>query len=485
MKKIIAAFLAVVITLLSACGQPPAPTTSPGETYPTTVTTTAEEYPTLIWYQVGSGQPENYDSWQRKVNAYLERKIGVHLDVRVIPWSDWANVRAVILQTGEPYDLIFTDMATYASDVRSGAFANLSRLIKKTPGLTEAIPEDYLNACMIDRKLYGIPCHKDSSMTNFFVWTKADVEAHFPGYAEAHTLADIDAGLRAIAKATGKAPLLLNRTGLSSIISSRYDACTLGSIGIGIAYQGGTEFVPVFEQPDVLADLTLLQTWMAEGLINSDAAIRPEAAGMCTLGIAQGWPSAADAWGESRGAEVVISQYGDTVVSGDTVLGAITCLNAESQHKEEAMALLELVNTDTTLRDMLWYGEEGYNFEYIQEDGVRKVQRINHEWTMAAYTQGNFFVSSPEVGSNGYVEVKAQNDRAIPSPAFGFIPDTTGIQDEIDAVRAVVEGYRHLILTGTGRQDHIDAMMVAMRQSGFDTILAEINAQYAAWLAEN
>ena len=320
-------------------------------------------------------------------------------------------------------------------------------------------------------------------MTNFFVWTKADVDAYYPEYAEAHTLAEIDAGLRAVVAGTGTTGLLLNQDGLSCITGNKYDACTLGNIGIGIAYNGGTEFVPVYEQADVLADLALLQTWMADGLINSDAAVAAEATGMCSLGVAQGWPGAAKGWGDGRGAEVVVSQFEDTVVSNDTVMGSITCISASSDHKLEALKLLELVNTDTTLRDMLWYGEEGVNFEYVEEDGVKKVSKLNGDWTMAAYTQGTFFVASPEVGSDGYGEVKVQNENAIASPAMGFIPDTTEIANEIAAVKAIFEEYKSLIMTGTGGQESIDAMMAAMRESGFDTILNEVNAQYAAWLA--
>ena len=492
MKKIIAMLLAVmmVVGLFAACGEKPAETTAPaGETNAPAETTAPvadggnEEIPTLVWYQVGGGQPANYDSWQTKVNAYLEEKIGVHLDVQVVGWGDWGNRRSVIVQTNEPYDLMFTDMSTYTSDVQMGAFADISDLMAEVPGLTDLIPQDYLNACIVNGGLYGIPCYKDSSMTNFFVWTKADVDAYYPEYAEAHTLAEIDAGLRAVVAGTGTTGLLLNQDGLSCITGNKYDACTLGNIGIGIAYKGGTEFVPVYEQADVLADLALLQSWMADGLINSDAAVAAEATGMCSLGVAQGWPGAAKGWGDGRGAEVVVSQYEDTVVSNDTVMGSITCISASSDHKLEALKLLELVNTDTTLRDMLWYGEEGVNFEYVEEDGVKKVSKLNGDWTMAAYTQGTFFVASPEVGSDGYGEVKVQNENAIASPAMGFIPDTTSIANEIAAVKAVFEEYKSLIMTGTGGQESIDAMMAAMRESGFDTILTEVNAQYAAWLA--
>ena len=378
---------------------------------------------------------------------------------------------------------MFTDMSTYTSDVQMGAFADLTDLMAEVPGLTDLIPQDYLNACLVGGKLYGIPCYKDSSMTNFFVWTKEHVDAYYPEYAEAHTLAEIDAGMRAIYAGTGEAPLLLAQDGLSCVTGNKYDACTLGNIGIAISYNGGTEFVSVFEQEDVLADLAILQTWMKDGLINSDAAIKPEASGMCSLGVAQGWPSASKGWGEGRGCEVVVSQMENTVVSNDTVMGSITCISNSSAHKLEALKLLELVNTDSTLRDMLWYGEEGVNFEYVEENGVKKVQKLNSDWTMAAYTQGTFFVATPEVGSDGFGEVQVQNENAIASPAMGFIPDTTEIADEISAVQAVFESYKSLIMTGTGGQESIDAMLAEMRAAGFDTILAEVNAQFAAWKA--
>ena len=92
MKKIIAMLLAVmmVVGMFAACGNDAPETTAPVENNDPVETTAPvadggnDEIPTLVWYQVGGGQPANYDSWQTKVNAYLEEKIGVHLDVQVI-----------------------------------------------------------------------------------------------------------------------------------------------------------------------------------------------------------------------------------------------------------------------------------------------------------------------------------------------------------------------------------------------------------------
>ena len=135
MKKIIAMLLAVmmVVSLFAACGTKAPETTAPAESTPETTAPVAdagnEEIPTLIWYQVGGGQPANYESWQAKMNAYLEEKIGVHLDVRVGSWGDWGNLRSVTVQTNEPYDLMFTDMSSYTSDVQMGAFADITDLM--------------------------------------------------------------------------------------------------------------------------------------------------------------------------------------------------------------------------------------------------------------------------------------------------------------------------------------------------------------------
>ena len=152
--------------------------------------TTADDsgVPTITWYQVGNGQPADIDAWYEQVNPYLEEKIGAHVNLQVVDWGSWNDRRTMLVQTNDDYDIIFTDMSTYASNVNMGAFADLTDLMANVPGLTDLIPEEYLKACNINGKLYGIPAYKDSSMTNFFVWTKDYVDQYYPDYAEDHDL---------------------------------------------------------------------------------------------------------------------------------------------------------------------------------------------------------------------------------------------------------------------------------------------------------
>lgn len=192
--------------------------------------------------------------------------------------------------------------------------------------------------------------------------------------------------------------------------------------------------------------------------------------------------------GFHSGAEVVVSQLGDTVVSNDTIQGSMACISASSEHPLEALKVLELVSTDTTFRDMLVYGEEGVNFEYVQgANGEQRVHKINTDWTMAAYTQGTFMTMTPtdDVEQNPYTtEVDEQNKNAISSVALGFNFDKSPVADKIAACQAIFEEYKGLLQTGTGEPEATVAeMMGKMRASGFDDIVAEAQAQLDAYLA--
>ena len=199
MKKIIALLLAcvMVLGLFAACGntEAPAETKAPAAETPATPAETeapaTAEIPTITWYSVGGGMPANWDSWTATVNAYLEEKIGVHLNMQIIDWGSWAERRNVLVQTGADYDIMFAPGSDLVNDATMGACADIEPFLAEVPGLTDLIPAAYFDACRVNGVLYGVPCYKDSSMTNYFVWTKDIVEAYFPEYTEAHTLAEI------------------------------------------------------------------------------------------------------------------------------------------------------------------------------------------------------------------------------------------------------------------------------------------------------
>jgi hypothetical protein len=67
---------------------------------------------------------------------------------------------------------------------------------------------------------------------------------------------------------------------------------------------------------------------------------------------------------------------------------------------------------------------------------------------------------------------------------MGFAPDTSAIADQLAGLVAIVKNYSSMFTTGADISV-IDDMMAEMRAAGFDDVLAEVNRQYAEWVAAN
>ncbi|MEG2949976.1 MAG: ABC transporter substrate-binding protein [Clostridia bacterium] len=445
----------------------------------------AEDVVTLRWVTVGGGTPKNYDAWLEKINPYLAEKIGVNIAVEVVPWGDWDNRRSVIVNTSGEYDILFTNTMVYNSDVMVGAFADITDLIgTAAPELQAMIPASYWDACRINGKIFAVPTYKDSSQTEYIVWDKDLLDKLSLDASEVHTFEAMTPLLAAIKESTGEASFPMNKNG-ASYLPFMYDQMNAGLPTLGVRYDDATaKVVSVYEQEDVMANLKMLHQWYNDGIINADAASKPEENNYKPCSLAQGWSQAAvTTWGPNMGSTAVAYQWGDTVVSNETVRGSLNCISANCAHPEKALAFLQLLNTDSYVRDSFFYGLEGDDWEYTAD---KRVHRNNADWKMAGYTQASFFTVTPtdDVEFNQWDEVKALNEAAKPSVLLGFTFDTSKVNDQLTNCIAIFNRYKGEILTGTTNpEESVPAMMAEMKDAGFDAILTEAQAQVDAFQA--
>ncbi|AEE15913.1 ABC transporter substrate-binding protein [Treponema brennaborense] len=436
--------------------------------------------PTVKWVLIGNGMPDNYDAWIASVNTYLERKLGCRLAVEVISWGNWNTRRNVIINTNEPFDIIFTDENTFVKDVALGAYADLTPYLEQRRALTDFIPADYFRATTIKGKVYGIPTYKDSSATYYFVWDKAITDKYGVPYETLDTLEKIEPYAEKIRAGEGK-PVRILANDAPTIFW--YDPIGTGLTAMGVDIHDKTRtVVPVFEQADVMNHLRTLHRWYKKGLVNADAATLPEAPQYMPLKVAQGWPFAAvTTWGPQMGCEAVVCQYGETILSNSTVLGSVNAISASSKHIDKALAVLELANTDTRFRDMLYYGLEGTDFTYTDD---KKVHKINNSWPIPGYCQASFFTVSQQDTEtyNQWDEVRKLNEQAIPSAMLGFSMDITPVENQVINCKNIWMKYKQQLLTGAVDPDvYVPQMMKEMRNAGFDRIISEAQKQIKAY----
>ncbi len=507
MKKF---YKAIALTLasafvfgLSACGQAPADAQSAAPSQSTetkTETQAASEEPktnndvvTLKWVAVGTGMPLNYDAWQKKINEYLGEKIGVNIDMEVISWGDWDTRRNVIVNTSGDFDILFTNGNTYNADVKTGAFVEITDLLAKTPELNSLIPPSYWDACRVDGKIYAVPTYKDSSQSEFIVWDKElaaslniDTKS-LSSNEDAKALATLEAltpALQAIKDKTGNAAFPLYKTG-ATYLTYMYDLMNTGMPVVSVRYDDAeAKVVNALEQPDVKGYLKLYHEWYKSGIINSDAATKPEENGYKPVSMAQGWAGAAiTTWGPNMAVEAEAYQWGPTIVSNDTVRGSLNCISSSCKNPEKALEFLQLINTDPYVRDSFYYGLEGEDWEYTAD---KKVHRIKTDWTMAGYTQGTFFAVTPtdDVEFNQWDEVKTLNEGAKPSVLIGFTFDVSKVEDQVANCFTIFERYKGELMTGSvDPETAIPALMTELRAAGYDEIITEAQAQVDAFMA--
>ena len=175
-KKVLATGIAAAMTMgvLAGCGGgdsgSAAGTESAGD---------SGEIVNLKWVSIGNGMPANYDTWVEKVNAYAGEKIGVNIEMEVIPWGDWDKRRNIIVSTNEPFDIIFGNGNNYIADINLGAYYDITDMIADNmPGLMELMPEKYWDGVKVRDRIYGVPTYKDSSISNYAVWDKEIVDEY-------------------------------------------------------------------------------------------------------------------------------------------------------------------------------------------------------------------------------------------------------------------------------------------------------------------
>ena len=380
MKKIIALLLAALMLVsLVACTKAPADTTTAGKANDSTVandpaddTTVADapkETVTVKWVTI-DGQPTTYDTWIKQVNEYIEPKIGVKLEVIYVD----GETRNLMYQTGAEYDIMFGEGGDFAGMQEVGALAPLDEYLSEVPALMELIPSYVFDAVKVDGKICAVPAYKDYSHSEYFIWEKAIVDK-YPDfkYEDVNDLQELYDAVKFLKDSGEEWPAMVMAGAFSNGIPVwDYDTADICGF-VGIKYEGGTEFVSVYEQPEVKANIETIGKLYTEGYLNSDNYILDAVeTNQYIVGNGWGWPSAAETSWKREGESVVVSQYLDTVLSTESVRGSVTAFNKNSAHVAEALKFIEFVNTDTYMRDLLWYGEEGVDWEWSTDYATGK-----------------------------------------------------------------------------------------------------------------
>ena len=460
----------------------------------------AEEPVHLVWFIfTDTVAPLDWAEVEPILNEYSAEKIGVTCEFK---YMDSTQI-ATATQTGEYFDIAFTCdwWNDYATNVAAGMFRDLTDDLDSFPALKETIVDQAWEGVKVNGRIYAIPHMKDIGYEVFWILNsdyylnkkgfEKDLYISFDGiekYLEAYKEDPLE----------GKPyPLMIAKGGITSWRNALCDWINYDyMIGLDWAAQGTDDEYTIksaLEIPAFVERVKKIHEWYEKGYINPDAAVTesmPRAqAGVVQSG--QGWFGAETVWANAIRQPVYISRYDSAYLSTSSIRGSMTAVSSFSEHPQEALKLIELMNTDPWYRETARYGIEGKHYTRNDDGTVTKTELGQTNMKVQAYGQGHYTVGAleaspyPEVPTDihQWEKTMANYANATLSAAMGFTPDLTPVETQCLAVKAVIEEYMPELQTGTSDPDVvIPEMLERMKEVGLDDVIAELQSQLNAFL---
>jgi len=454
-----------------------------------------DEVPTLIWYDRSATTPD-HEAVTQAINEYIEPLIGCKVKRISIVGAEYNQKMQLILAANEQADIIYTGGSTMHTYVKNGSFMDVTELLD-THGkeLKEITPDYALDAAKIDGRLYFIPMYKDYAVEHVVRYNKDMAEKY--GLQEqiqqCKTLADFESVLETIHE---KEPSIYPFKFLSNLSGHdllQYDTIMGQSIG-AIDLEGDPKkIVNQFTTDKALEYYKLMHKWYNKGFMRKDIATvnsNSDISGREFMSIEQELPYLVD---QHNAAHLMpytmdVAHLIAPKMGTKNVIGMGFSIGANCEYPEKAMAFINLLNTDSTLRNMASLGIEGKHWVAVGDDFYKLPEGCETKADTGFETygspQGNKYIFRMIEGTPGdiYEKYKEFDDSAIKSPAMGFVFDPANVQTEITAINNVYQEFFPSLITGAADPDVVFPKAVKkLKEAGEEKLIAEIQKQYDEW----
>ena len=448
----------------------------------------------LIWYNIGTPQKDT----QLVVDAINEitvPEIGVRLDMRYIDWGDYSERMKVIIASGQPFDIAFTSSWAndFVSNVQRGAFLPLNELLKNEgQALYEAVYPPYWEAAAIDGRIYGVPANKELGQQEVYIFNKEVLDRFGFELADSYAFEELEPML---AEVHAKEPHVVAYN-----INNQQDPFPPFDFVLGryipaafeIAGDDGRVVNP-YETEEMHKELSFLRHYYRKGYIPAEAPMTEEKQGYNSdanpdwfVRRAAYQPYAENIFRGLYGVDVVVRPVNEhPYINTESALGSLQAISVTSERPEKAMEFLNLVNTDSRVRNLLAFGIEGTHYTLTEEGKMAELDRID-DYRVPDFTLGNLYVSLIKDGepSDKWDRFRQYNASGITMPSLGFFFDNTNVRTEIASISNISQEYLPALYTGGVEvEEYVAQYNRRLAEAGLDRVIEEIQSQYDAWKA--
>lgn len=441
----------------------------------------------ISWYLPGVLEGKDVQEVIDTVNAKLKEKYNLKLKINCIDGGNY-NEKLQIMNAGrEVYDLAFTANWTndFFKNVSNGVFYDLTEdLPKYAPTLYEALSEAEKESVTVDGKIYAVPNWQIQAKSTAFIVPADRLKSTGMTLDEINNLDDMTTYLRKIHEAD---PACNSVSECWSSLMFCYGYNELLEQGlppiINFNEEGKPTVLNQYETPEFENYVKVRASWVKEGLVKDTYDPKQTNSGGKT-----DWPFFVHIYKPgidtqqtlANNYEVLCKPISEAVISSVGINAALTGVSATSKHPQEAIKMLEIINTDKEIYNLLCNGIEGKNYEKISENKIKPIAESGYskitDWTLGSIANGYL----AENDADDLIEqTKEYNESAINLSVNGIQFKVDNIATEMANCRTVVN--EQLKMLELGLTEDVDAALAKFRNdlklSGADTIVSEVQKQ--------
>ena len=456
----------------------------------------------IVTYITAGVDPADLGKVQDAVNDITVPEINVEVEFKPLSFTESLSQYSMWIGAGEQIDLMCVAFQDLKSYIDQGMIEPLDDLLaSEGDKITSLVDEEdfplYAGAQFNDQTYAVTTLPQYYGNGGGFLMTKESLESAGLSYEDGDmvTLDDLTDIFAAIKEANPDV-YPCGITGSLPPAGYTFQSDTLGATAASGALIGldSTEVVNYFEAEEYYDFLEHVRDWYQKGYIPQDAATTDITldeymkSGTISGYFSEGLDGLKNTLEANLGKEclhlMLNEPYMKSISSASSVYWTVPVTAAEP---EAAMRFLNMLYEDKDLLNTIQWGIKDTHYKVVdEENGI--IERIGDP---TAGTSGlglwgdqrmaYEFGSSTKEANAKWTEDAMNN----PTKGYGFAYDSSNMTNQIIAVQSVITEYQPALETGSADlESTYQAFIDKLKANGIDEIIADKQAQFDEWLAQ-
>lgn len=450
----------------------------------------------ISWYIPTIVEGSQVSNVLNQVNEKLVEKYNLKLNLTCVDGGNYQQKLQVMNAGREEYDIAFVSNWTndFQQNVSNGCLYDITEDIKQyAPETYAKMSEAEKLSVSMDGKMYAIPNWQIQAKSTSLSFDKEKLDSTGMTLEQFKTLDDLTAYLKKLHEVDPNCNVV-GTFWASLLFHNKYTEVLSESLPPVINFEddGKPVVVNQYETQEFKDYVQIRDQWVKDGFVTNQYDPELKAGNKevrrSPFGIHIYKPGLAEQQTKGNGYEMVAKPFSDALLSSAGINAALTAVSATSSHPQEALKMIEIINTDEEIRNLLCWGIEGVNYEKTSDTKVKIIEDSGYsrisDWLLGSIRNVYQLDGTSETIIQ---DTEDYNNSAVMSPLLGAYIDVNPVATEAANCKTVInEQLKNLELGITGDVDAAyEKFIKDLKAAGSDAMIAECQKQIDEWWAKN